>query len=81
MILHFSIDRSYVNAQKTGIKANNAEQMITTIKNKQYRYITYKQPHRYPDMLKDFVKNYNITYRRTIGMAFAKVTKADESNL
>lgn len=55
--------------------------MITTIKNKQYQYITSKLPHRYPDMLQDFVKNYNITYRRTIEMASAKVTKADESNL
>nr|XP_022320169.1 uncharacterized protein LOC111122635 [Crassostrea virginica] len=68
-------------AQNTEIKANYAERVIKTMKAKLYRYITYKQSHRYVDKLQDFVKNYNATYHRTIGMAPVKVTKADETNL
>ena len=51
------------------------------MKTKLYRYIIYKQSHRYVDKLQDFVKNYNATYHRAIGMAPAKVTKADETNI
>ena len=71
----------HLYAQNTEIKANYAERVIKTMKAKLYRYITYKQSHRYVDKLQDFVKNYNATYHRTIGMAPVKVTKADETNL
>ena len=71
----------HLYAQNTEIKANYAERVIKTMKAKLHRYITYKQSHRYVDKLQDFVKNYNATYHRTIGMAPVKVTKTDETNL
>ncbi|KAK3099205.1 hypothetical protein FSP39_000987 [Pinctada imbricata] len=71
----------HLYAQNTEIKTNYAERVIKTIKTKIYRYMTFKQSNRYVDHLQDFVRNYNSSYHRTIGMAPDKVTESKETNL
>lgn len=71
----------HLYAQNTEVKANYAERVIKTVKAKIYRYLTYKQSHRYIDHLQDFAGNYNGTYHRTIGMTPGRVTKSNETNL
>ena len=62
-------------------KANFAERVIKTIKKKIYRYITEKDDERFIDKLQDFVKSYNSTYHRTIGMPPASVGKKNERSV
>lgn len=50
-------------------KAAIAERVIKTIKTRIYRFMTYKQGYDYINKLQTFVKSYNGTYHRTIGMA------------
>ena len=54
-------------------KAAVAERAIKTIKTKIYRYLTYQQSYRYTDKLQTFVKSYNNTYHRTIGMKVSTI--------
>ena len=55
-----------------------AERAIKTIKTKINRYLT-QQSYRYTDKLQTFVKSYNNTYHRTIGMAPESVNKRNET--
>lgn len=48
------------------MEANYAERAIKTIKNRMYRYMTFKQSQRYIDRLQEFARSYNKTYHRTI---------------
>ena len=50
------------------VKANFAERAIRTIKQKLFKYFTYKQSYRYIDILQDFIGSYNGTYHRSILM-------------
>ena len=54
-------------------KANYAERVIKTLKKRIYRYITHTDKERYIDKLQDFVRSYNSTYHRSIGMPPASV--------
>ena len=60
-------------------KAAVAERAIKTIKTRIYRYLTYQQSYRYTDKLQTFVKSYNNTYHRTIGMAPESVNNRNET--
>ena len=56
-------------------KANYAERMIKTLKQKLFKYMYDKQTYRYIDDLQDLVTSYNETVHRSIGMSPADVTK------
>jgi hypothetical protein len=50
------------------------ERAHRTIRDKLYKYLTYKNMYRYIDVLPKFVKAYNDTVHSLIGMAPSKVT-------
>jgi hypothetical protein len=54
-------------------KANFAERVIRTVKLRISRYFTYKQTHRWIDILSDVTEGYNSTYHRTIKRTPASV--------
>ena len=62
-------------------KANYAERVIKTLKKRIYRYITHTDKERYIDKLQDFVKSYNYTYHRSIGMPPASVGQRNERSV
>ncbi|CAG2225163.1 unnamed protein product [Mytilus edulis] len=67
---------------KNEIKANYAERVIQTIKNKFYRYFTKKRTYRYIDNLQKFVKSYNATPHRTLNyIAPNDVTPENEADV
>jgi hypothetical protein len=59
-------------------KANYAERVIRTIKDKIGRYLEHKETHEWVSILPEITSNYNHTYHRTIKKAPADVRKADE---
>ena len=48
------------------VKASVSERAIKRLKQKIYRYFTYKQSYRYIDKLHDFAEGYNRTVHSTI---------------
>ena len=62
-------------------KANFAERIIKNLKKAIYRYITHTDNERYIDKLQDFVKSYNYSYHRTIGMPPASVNRRNERSV
>lgn len=68
--------------QNEEIKANYAERVIQTMKNRFFRYFTKKRTHRYIDVLQKFVKSYNNTPHRSLNnMCPASVNPSNESNV
>lgn len=59
------------------VKCSVVERFNRTLKTKMYKYFTYKNTHRYLDVLQLFVSAYNKTVHSTTGMAPAKVTDRD----
>lgn len=68
----------YYTSNSPDTKASVAERVIRTIKTKLYRYFTHQGTYRYIDVLQKFVKGYNESVHRSIGMAPSSVTTADE---
>ena len=62
-------------------KANFAERMIKSMKKTIYRYITHSDNERYIDKLQDFVRSYNYSYHKTIGMPPASVDSRNERSV
>lgn len=60
-------------------KAAIAERVIKTIKTRIYRFMTYQQGYEYINKLQTFVKSYNATYHRTIGLAPKNVNNKNET--
>ena len=54
-------------------KASIVERFNRTLKTRMWRYFTKKQSVRYVDVLQDFVRSYNNTFHRTIGMVPSEV--------
>ena len=50
-------------------KASIIERFNRSLKTRMWRYFTKNQTLRYLDVLQDFVRSYNDTYHRSIGMA------------
>jgi len=62
-------------------KASTSERAILTIKQKLYRYFSYKDNYSYMPVLQDIVDSYNHTYHRTIGMIPADVRDANSEEV
>ena len=59
------------------VKCAVVERAHRTIRDKLYKYFSYKNTYRYIDVLEKFVDAYNNTVHRTTGMAPAKVGDSD----
>ena len=62
-------------------KATIAERFIRTLKEKLWRYFTYKNTRRYIDVLNDIVFAYNHTFHRSIGQTPASVNKTNQEQV
>lgn len=63
------------------VKANFAERVIRTLRNRMHRYMTHNQTFRYLDHLQDFANSYNSTHHRTIGMMPRQVSEDNETKV
>lgn len=63
------------------IKASFAERIIRTLKEKIFKYFTYKNTLKYIDVLPSIVHAYNHTVHSSINIAPAKVSKKNERKL
>ena len=59
------------------MKCAIVERSHRTIREKLYRYMTYKKTYRYIDVLPRFVRGYNDSYHSATGMAPSKGTQSD----
>jgi hypothetical protein len=59
------------------VKCTVVERVHRTIREKLYKYFTYKNTYRYVDVLPKFVKAYNNTVHTSIGMAPSEVSDRD----
>jgi len=59
------------------IKCSIAERAQSTIRDKLYKFFTYKNTYRYIDVLQDFVVGYNAAVHSSTVMAPASVTDSD----
>ena len=59
-------------------KASIVERFNRTLKTRMWRYFTNKQSVWYVDGLQDFVRSYNNTFHRTIGMALSEVNASNQ---
>ena len=62
-------------------KASIVDRFNRTLKTRMWRYFTKKQTLRYVDVLQDFVRSYNDTYHRSIGMAPSAVNGANQETV
>ena len=60
------------------VKANYAERVIRTLKLRLKRYETWKQTHKWKDVMRDITASYNNTYHRTIKRTPISVTKENQ---
>ena len=63
------------------VKANFAERVIRTLKLRLKRYETWKQTHKWKDIMKDITESYNKTYHRSIKTSPALVTKENQADV
>lgn len=68
----------WYSSENDDIKAACVERFNRTLKERIYRYFTYKNTNRYVDVLPDILHSYNSTWHRSIGMAPVEVTKENE---
>ena len=59
------------------VKCSIVERSHRTIRDKLYKYMTYRNTYRYIDVLPKFVRGYNDAFHSTTGMAPPKVTDSD----
>ena len=71
----------FYTSENNEIKAAVVERFNRTLKNKMYRYFTFKGSRRYVDVLTDLVHSYNHTFHTSIKMAPAEVTIQNESEV
>jgi len=63
---------------QSDLKAVVVERFNRTLKERIYRYFTYKHTRRYIDVIKDIIHSYNNTHHRSIGMAPSEVEPKNE---
>ena len=66
---------------KNETKANYAERVIRTVKDKMGRYMEEKQTHKWDDVLSQMTRSYNHTPHRTINMRPINVNKSNQNEL
>jgi len=69
--IHFQVCRNL------DVKCPVVERAQRTLRDKLYKHFTYRNTHRYIDVLPQFVQAYNDTVHSSIGMAPSKVTDSD----
>ena len=62
-------------------KASIVERFNRTLETRMWRYFTKNQSVRYLDVLQDFVRSYNKTYHRSIGMAPSEVNGTNQESV
>lgn len=62
-------------------KAAVVERFNRTLKNRMWKYFTYKNTYRYVDVLQHLIDGYNNTYHRSIGMAPNDVSYQNEGGV
>ena len=62
-------------------KASIVERLNRTLKTRMWRYVTKTQSVRYVDVLHAFMRSYNETYHRSIGMAPSEVTSTNQETV
>lgn len=63
------------------VKSNYAERLIRTLKLKLWRYSTYKQTHKWIDIIQDITHSYNNTFHRSISQTPSSVNRENESEV
>ncbi|KAF4526819.1 hypothetical protein B566_EDAN015148 [Ephemera danica] len=71
-------DVKFYTTQDPTVKAAVVERFNRSLKERMWRYFTYKQTHKYIDRLNDFVSSFNNAYHKSIRM---KPVQVKESNL
>ena len=74
-------DIKFYTSENENIKASICERLNRTIKEKMFRYFTYKSTLRYVDILQDLMHGYNNSYHRSIKMKPLDVTVDNESDV
>ena len=62
-------------------KASIVERFNRTLKTRMWRYFTKSQSVRYVDVLQAFMRSYNDTYHRSIGIAPSEVTRTNQETV
>jgi len=68
----------FYTSENEDLKAAVAERFNRTLKEKMFRYFTYKNTRRYTSVLEDLLHSYNNTYHRSIGMSPLEVNRDNE---
>jgi len=68
----------FYTSENEDLKAAVVERFYGTLKEKMFRYFTYKNTRRYTDFLEDLLHSYNNTYHRSIGMSPLEVNRDNE---
>jgi len=63
------------------LKASVVERLNRTLKERMWKYFTYKNTFNYVDILSDFMTNYNNSYHRTIKMTPNQVNLENEAEI
>lgn len=74
----YGVDHFLTNNE---VKANYAERVIRTLKLRLKRYETWKQTHKWKDVMKDITNSYNNTFHRTIKRKPASVTRENQAEV
>jgi hypothetical protein len=67
--------------KKPDVRCSVVERFNRTLRDKIFRYITYKNTYRYLDVFPKFVQGYNATFHTTTGVAPAKVGDTDVQSI
>ena len=62
-------------------KVSIVERFNRTLKTRMWRYFTKTQSVRYVDVLQGFMRSYNDTYHRSIGIATSAVTSTNQETI
>jgi len=72
-------DIKFYTSENEDLKAAVVERFNRTLKEKMFRYFTYKNTRRYVDVLSDLLHSYNNTRHQSIGMAPLQVNEDNEN--